>query len=122
VGTHTIYVTATNECSEVYGDMMVLAFCQEIEGIMVDGPTALVIGQPGTYLATPTPITASLPLTYTWDNGTMGTTSVYSWTEIGIYTITVSGTNACGQAGGGAVVEVSEPIYEIFLPIILRGW
>jgi hypothetical protein len=121
-GTYTLSVTATNDCGQAYTGMTVTAFCQEVEDVTVDGPLTLLVGEEGTYQAGPVPVTASLPMTYTWDNGDIGTTSIYSWTAVGSYTITVSATNACGQASGWLVVEVSEPLYEIYLPLVLRRW
>lgn len=51
--------------------------------------------RPGTCQATPQPITAGLPLTFPWDNGTLGSTAAYSWSMTGTY---------------------------VHLPLIGRGW
>ena len=97
-GTYTVAVTATNVCGEAQAALTVTAFCQPVEGLQVQGPRQLPLGEVGSYEAFPQPITASLPLTLTWDNGVTGPTAAYSWTMTGTYTVTVTGTNACGSA------------------------
>ncbi|MGC8960736.1 MAG: hypothetical protein ACP5OO_13345 [Chloroflexia bacterium] len=68
------------------------------------------------------PITSSPPVTFTWDNGTVGTHAIYSWTLTGTYTLTVSATNVCGGSGTGrhAVHVLAEWPYAIYLPLLLR--
>jgi hypothetical protein len=40
----------------------------------------------------------------------------------GTYLVTVTATNACGEVSQGYAVEVDLTTYEIYLPLILRGW
>ncbi len=97
--------------------------CIPVSGVAISGPGALLAGQEGTYRASPLPITASLPITFTWDNGTVGPTAVYSWAMTGTYTVTVTGTNLCGgEAVGHLPVRVLEWPYRIYLPLVGRSW
>ena len=86
------------------------------------GPRTLLVGQEGTFRALAMPITVSRPLTLTWDNGSIGSTAVYSWTTPGSYAITVTATNPCGEVHQGVLpVQVLEEWpYSIFLPLVLR--
>jgi uncharacterized lipoprotein YddW (UPF0748 family) len=91
------------------------------ERVTVQGPLALLVGQTGTYHAYPEPITASLPITYTWDNGTIGPTAAYSWTLPGTHTLFVTATNLCGQQQGTMSVRVlTEWPHWTYLPLIFR--
>jgi uncharacterized lipoprotein YddW (UPF0748 family) len=121
VGTYTVAVTATNPRGQATGTYTVGVFCQPAERIQVQGPLALLVGQTGNYQAHPDPITASLPITYAWDNGTIGPTAVYSWTTPGTHTLFVTATNLCGQQQGGISVRVlTEWPYRVYLPLVLR--
>jgi len=106
-GMYTITLTATNGCGQVQAVFPVTVFCQAVEGVTISGPPVLPAGVEGTYLAASLPITASPPITFTWDNGTLGSTAVYSWTEPGTHTLAVSATNRCGLAYG---------FYNVFVP------
>jgi len=97
--------------------------CVPVSGVGIAGPQALPVGWAGSYTATYTPPTATLPVTFTWDNGTLGPTAVYSWTIPGAYTVTVTGTNVCGgEAVGHLPVRVLlEWPYRVYLPLVYRG-
>ena len=64
--------------------------------------------------------TASLPITFTWDNGTVGATATYSWPDTGTYTLTVTATNACGglRAATREVAVLAEWPYRFYLPLV----
>ena len=87
----------------------------------MEGPASLRVRDTGVYSATYAPITATLPVTLTWGDGTVGATATYSWTLPGNYTLTVTATNPCGEVVGRFPVEVNaEPIYRIYLPLVVR--
>jgi PKD repeat protein len=122
-GTYTLSVTATNDCSEALGTFSVTVFCHPVTGVDVNGPLSLFVGRAGTYQATVQPITATSPITITWDNGTVGPTATYSWTMTGTYTLTITATNACGTAQGALPVEVIEaPLWSVYLPVIVKDY
>jgi hypothetical protein len=123
IGTHTLAVSAGNACGEVREPLNISVFCQEMEGAVVSGPPTLLVDQVGTYRASPQPITASIPLTFTWDNGTAGDEAQYSWAMTGTYTLTVTGSNVCGPGpvASWQVQVIAEWPYSVYLPLILRG-
>ncbi len=106
-GLYSVTVTATNPCSEISGTRRVAVVCQPPEQVTAVGPATLFANQGGTYQAAVQPITASLPITYTWDNGLSGPTSAYTWTVPGIYTRMLTATNECGHQVGSFSVTVS---------------
>ncbi len=120
-GLYTLTVTATNGCGQIHSRFTVTTFCQPPTGARIEGPSVLLVNQAATYQASSLPITASLPLTWVWNSGLVGPTQVYSWTAVGTYTLTVTGTNACGQASASRRVLVLETWpYRFYLPVITR--
>jgi hypothetical protein len=122
-GTHALTATATTPCGAVSGTLTVDVFCQPVTGVAATGPHALLAGQVGTYRAAVQPITASRPLTVTWDNGTLGATGNYSWAVPGTYTLRVSATNLCRAVRDAAVAVrvLSEWPYAHYLPLVARA-
>jgi hypothetical protein len=51
-----------------------------------------------------------LPVTLTWDNGTIGPNATYSWTEPGSYSIVVTAVNDCEPVSASYDVEVCQPV------------
>lgn len=127
-GAYTITVTATNDCGQAVDHLTVTVIappCDPIEMVSVSGPVTLLTNEPGFYTATYAPPTATLPVTLAWDNGASGPTAAYSWTMPGIYAITVTATNDCGQVTDTLVVTVTEPcipVTEVVVggPAVLR--
>ncbi|MBN1954170.1 MAG: hypothetical protein JW900_03870 [Anaerolineae bacterium] len=95
--------------------------CEAVEEVQIDGPTFLLAEETGVYTATTLPITATQPVTLTWDNGTVGATAAYSWTADGVYTVTVAALNACSAVSAALAVEVCQPVtgLEITGPLTL---
>jgi CSLREA domain-containing protein len=94
--------------------------CHPVETVAVEGPASLLVGETGVYSATYAPITATLPVTLTWQDDTVGATAVYSWTLPGSYTLTVTATNPCGEIYGVFPVTVGRKLYRIYLPLVVR--
>ncbi len=105
-GLYSVTVTATNPCSIFSQTRPVRVICQPPEELTAAGPANLLANQPGVYLAAVQPITASRPITFTWDDGTVGPSHVYTWTTPGVYTRTLTATNECGQRTGRFSVTV----------------
>lgn len=120
-GSHTLAVTVANACGQARGAFTVSVFCQALQELGVRGPSRLPVGQVGLYTATYAPPTASLPLTFTWDNGLIGAVAPYSWTTPGTYTLVVTGSNLCSELVAGREVVVEGPLYRTYLPLLVRG-
>jgi hypothetical protein len=114
---HISYYDGTN------GDLKYAHICVGVEEVAITGPERLSMGIPGLYTAAYTPLTASLPLVFIWDNGTSGPIATYSWPVTGTYTLTVSATNACGgvRAASLEVEVLAERPYSLYLPLVLRS-
>jgi hypothetical protein len=117
IGTHTVAVTATNECGEAYGEMVVsVTVCQPVEAVEVKGPGFLLTKHVAAYTATYFPPTATLPVNLLWDNGRTGPTAFYSWTDPGLQIITVSAANLCSpEVTGTLPVTVCQPVEAVEL-------
>lgn len=121
VGDHRLAVTATNPCSQAAAPFTVTVFCQPLEGIVITGPVTLSAGEAGIYQSVVTPITASRPITFAWNNGTAAPSAVYSWTISGTYTVSLTATNVCGGVRSASLpVQVLVPSYAFYLPLVLR--
>jgi hypothetical protein len=83
-----------------------LAPCVELEEIDVTGPVTATLGSASTLTATVAPLTATLPITYTWQalgqspvvhtGGGLSDTLGLSWAISGTKTVTVTAVNPCG--------------------------
>jgi catechol 2,3-dioxygenase-like lactoylglutathione lyase family enzyme len=111
-GDYTVTVTAASWCGAV-SETLPIHVCQPVTEAAVAGPRWLPLGQAGLYSATYAPPTATLPVTWTWNNGTIGPSAAYSWTVVGAYLVAVTGTNECGQAAGTLWVTACQPLREV---------
>jgi hypothetical protein len=122
VGSYTAVVTVSNSFSLLTATTTVTVFCQPVLTVEVTGSTFLFVGENGVFTATHSPPTATIPLTFTWDNGTVGPTATYSWATPGTYTLAISGSNLCGSTGATFTVQVLPPPPQyVYLPIILAS-
>ncbi len=124
-GVYTATVVAQNHVSEMTATTIVTVIvpaCTPVTGAEIQGPVDLLVGQTGLYTATYSPPTATLPVTLTWDKGTMGPSAFYSWTLAGIYTVSVTATNGCGEAVGDITVTVmAPPVCEPIATVAITG-
>ena len=67
-----------------------------LSAVNINGPDELFVNT-AQFTATIEPASATLPVTITWDNGTVGDESLYTWVAPGVYTIVVTATNRCGN-------------------------
>jgi subtilisin family serine protease len=98
-------------------------WCLGLEDVSITGPLRQFVDQPGEYSYTVFPVTATLPITVEWSNGTTGTTASYAWGATGTYTIIITATNCEGTdpVSGVLEVQVLEVDTTVYLPIILRA-
>jgi PKD repeat protein len=109
-GIYTPTVTVVNVCGSAEAALTVEVTCEPpaVIGLVSDSPVEL--GQP---MHLEVQVTGSEPFTYTWDmagpgesSGLDTATPVFTYTEPGIYTPTVTVENACGSDSGELAVEV----------------
>ncbi len=80
--------------------------CTPLDALSISGPSSLPVGRTHVFTASYLPLTATLPVELLWDNGTSGPTAAYSWTAPGLYTVSVTAANSCGQATAVHTVTV----------------
>jgi carboxypeptidase T len=95
--------------------------CTPLEGIAILGPDE---GAPViyTFTTTYTPEVATTPITYSWDNGEVLSTSVRTL-EPGTYTLTVTADNCAGvQVTDSHTITISstESSFKVFLPLVTK--
>jgi len=98
--------------------------------IILDGPDDGWINTNYTFTATVEPITTTLPLTYTWwvdnqlpivhANGLTDTLSL-TWDTPGTQLITVTASNLAGSVMDTDVISINAPIYEFYLPLVIKA-
>jgi M6 family metalloprotease-like protein len=126
LGTQTITVTASNPGSPVSStrDIKIDTF---MTCLTLNGPQVAWPDEPLTYTATVTPLTTTIPLTYTWVvdgqstithmNGLVDTQS-FSWSNPGDYKINVNATNEVVDVSGTWNVLILAGRF--FLPMVFR--
>ncbi len=120
-GTYTVTANVGNGCSEIAGSTSVEVFCQPLQSLSIAGPQAWIVGPPVEYRVAAEPITASLPLTVTWDMGAVGATAVYTWTEPGTFTVSLAAANLCTRLEATLAVRVLDGWpHSAYLPVITR--
>jgi len=108
-GAYTVTLTADNPCGPLVVVHPVEVQCDLPVGDFVsDSP--VMLGQPMYFTAS---ITGTEPLTYTWDFGGAGSgtglgtlTPIYTYTDPGVYTVTLTVDDVCGQVVIPNAVEV----------------
>ena len=91
--------------------------CAPPEAVMLEGPSEGAAGAEHTFTATVSPLTATSPITYTWESAgevittTGGTSSTAGlvWASPGVHPITVTARNACGVVSATASITICQP-------------
>ncbi|MGQ9598812.1 MAG: S8 family serine peptidase [Anaerolineae bacterium] len=97
--------------------------CLPLTNLDIVGPSWLFVDHEGTYSAGFQPITATLPVTITWSNGTTGQSAPYGWSTTGTHTIVVTATNCDGSTAITDSLEVNVvPVYPVYLPLVLKRY
>jgi hypothetical protein len=118
-GSYTACITATDAGHNVVTDThAVSVVCPVVDSARITGPTTVLTGTPitlyGVYTATDD---IAGGVTLEWDNGMAGSSAVYTWTEVGIYTVVLTTTGACGNpvtaTHAVTVMEVCTPVQSV---------
>ncbi len=123
-GTYTVYLTATNACG-VSSAQAEVSPCAAPAGLtMAYAPRPLLRGQTGTFTATLS--AGSAPVHYLWSFGDStppaeGAVVHHTYAAAGRYTATLSVWNDCGSLQGRLPVEVTVPLFQVYLPLVARN-
>ncbi len=135
-GTYTAVVTATNSASApgitattTVSITPILLACTPLSDITVTGAITGLVDSLQPFTATVAPLTATLPLTYTWQadgqaviitQTTLYTNFIsYSWPVIGQPMITATAANGCSTLSTTTVIAIQRE-YRIYVPIVLK--
>lgn len=123
-GEYTVVITGTNcDGSAVVTDSLkveVWAPCVAVTGVEIDGPSSLLVDEPGLYTALLTPEEASEPIDIQWSNYLTGTQATYIWSTAGLKSISVVAANCGGTVDAEKTVEVIQTVFNAWIPWIVR--
>ncbi|MBX3053390.1 MAG: hypothetical protein KF753_18080 [Caldilineaceae bacterium] len=106
----TLHTTAAYAATDFAPDMPPLT-------LAIDGPTVGVVGSSYLFTATTSPITTTVPLTYTWQasgqsqivhSASRTDTVTYTWNTIGAQTIEVAANNSAGIVTTTHTITIGE--------------
>lgn len=119
--TFTLVVTDNTGLPSTPDSVTVTVIDEAIIGLTAanDGPT--VLGNTTAFSATQT---SGTNITYLWDFGDgqsgSGTSTTHQYAAVETYTATVTATNSLGSVVAQTVIEVLQPTFYVYLPLILR--
>lgn len=125
-GTKTITVTVSNAGGSVTDTHTVTVAPAPPAAVEIDGPARAAAGAAHRFTATTSPLTTTLPLTYTWTatdlapvtrTAQLSDTLTLTWATTGSKTVTVTVSNAAGSATRRFSVVVERRLY---LPLARR--
>jgi len=135
-GAKTITVTASNAKSTATNTYEVTLDYAPPTEVTIAGPTTGITQTVYAFDATVSPITATLPITYTWQatnqssvthtGSDLDDTISFIWNVTGTQTITVTAANAGGAAANIRSITINEPSqgpdnFPVFLPLVIRN-
>jgi hypothetical protein len=97
--------------------------------VVITGPTMGFTQTAYTFIATASPITTTVPITYLWqatgqssitNTGGLSDTISFTWGATGTQAITVTVTNAASAVTGTHVIHIV-PSRRVYLPLVLRS-
>lgn len=123
-GEHTIAVTATNVAGAVAGTHHVTAYVP-LSSVTLAGPADGILNGTYPYTATISPITASVPITYTWwpepASGQGTPYVVYAWLTGGLQAISVTVSNPASTVSTSTNAGVYVPVLSASITGDLEG-
>jgi hypothetical protein len=125
IGVYTATVTANNSVSTAQAETIVRIYEDSITGLMAQNNSPTVIGEATILTAT---VVSGTNVLYTWElgDGIIITDTVVShvYPEVGIYTATVTATNAISSDTVTTTVQINPipPGWHIWMPLVWRGW
>ncbi len=88
----------------------------------------LLVDSPLTFEAVYAPLTATEPITYTWDFGDGTTTTValasvqHAYATSGTFTVRLTAYNPCTPAGVSYEAPIMIEPYQVYLPLVIRNY
>jgi hypothetical protein len=109
-----------------------VGICNSLDEAAVTGPPSGAVGIPHTFVATIAPLTATLPVTYTWQatgqtsqvhtNGGISDAAEFTWNVTGTQVVTVTAENCGGSdVATRTIVIGAEAQHHIYLPLVMRN-
>jgi hypothetical protein len=124
IGVYTSTVTASNAVSTAQAETLVGIYVEAITGLVAVNNSPTLLGE--TTLLTATIITGTNVI-YDWDFGDGSTASgisvSHTYFDVGVYTATVTATNAISTLDASTLVVVLPlpPAWHFWLPLLWRG-
>ena len=133
VNAFTVTLTLTDTCGYTDAATSSVAVSVPPGSVVITGPTSGVVQSSYLFTASVSPMTTTLPITYTWratekspvtHTGVLSLSDVisFTWSTTGTKTLHVTATNAVGPVTATRVITISEvSSRDIYLPIILKN-
>jgi PKD repeat protein len=122
VGVYAAVVTGSNAVSELSASTTVTITDAAIAGLVATNNSPTALGGTTTLSAT---ITAGSNVTYTWafGDGEFGAGAIvpHAYPATGIYTAAVTASNSVSLLTATTTVTITEPGFQIYLPLVFRG-
>jgi hypothetical protein len=97
-----------------------------LKSVMIVGPSTGIPNHPYTFVASASPLTATLPVTYTWnpipDSGQGTAQATYTWSSNGQKTIQISASNPVNSVSDSHTILIASSfqMLKLYFPALLR--